>query len=206
MDILVSALTGLTLGLAGAASPGPDTVLVVRGVLARGRAAGFRVAAGVACGLACHAAASLAAAAAVGRFATALAALQMAGAAYLVYLGVRLLRSHAGGAGTSEKAENTTDFFRQGFLTNLLNAKVAVFFTAVATPFLRTDAFAPAAALLAGIIAAAFAWFCGLSVAVALAGRAARPVHLRWVDRIAGVAFLLLAAAAAVTAVHTATA
>jgi threonine/homoserine/homoserine lactone efflux protein len=111
-------------------TPGPDSLLVLRSSLLGGRRTGARVAGGATAGsLAwgiCSAAgltAMLAASAQLYR------AVQLAGACYLVFLGIRGLR--AAGGNISPSRPERVPGFRTGLLSNLLNPKVGLFFLAV---------------------------------------------------------------------------
>ena len=111
-------------------TPGPDSLLVLRSSLLGGRRTGARVAGGATAGsLAwglCSAAgltAILAASAQIYR------AVQLAGACYLVFLGIRGLRATDGH--TSSSRPERRPGFRTGLLSNLLNPKVGLFFLAI---------------------------------------------------------------------------
>src|SRR6478672_1716513 len=79
------------------AIPGPDQALIVRNALVGGRAAGLRTMLGGASGLLFHStAAVLGLSALLAASATAYTSLKVAGVAYLLYLGVRMLRAGAG--------------------------------------------------------------------------------------------------------------
>lgn len=133
-------------------SPGADTFLVVRNTLRGGRDDGWATVAGICSGLFVHALLSaLGVSAIVAHSATAFLALKVAGAAYLAWLGIQSLRSAArdttgaepagaSGAGRVPAARS----FREGFLTNLLNPKVIVFYLALLPQFIS-----PADAVLA---------------------------------------------------------
>jgi threonine/homoserine/homoserine lactone efflux protein len=113
-------------------TPGPDTAFVLGQAVGAGRAAGVRAALGVAAGVCCHTVAAAVGLAALLGTAPALYDLvRLAGAVYLAVLGVRMLR----GAGGFDPDVKTTDGFRRGLLTNLLNPKVAVFFLAFLPQF-----------------------------------------------------------------------
>ena len=148
-------------------TPGPDSLLVLRGSLLAGRRAGARVAGGAASGsLAwgiCSAAgltAILAASAQLYR------ALQLAGACYLVFLGIRGWRATAGHASSRPRR---SPGFRAGLLSNLLNPKVGLFFLAVMPQFIPRHApvtsyalaFATTDAVIAAAWLAAVAWISG---------------------------------------------
>ena len=127
-----------------AVTPGPGVVYIVTRTLAQGRAAGFASVAGVALGNllnAAGAALGLAALLAVSRWAFTL--LQVAGALYLFWLALRVLRaaSQAGESGGVKVAAPWT-LFRDGAVVALLNPKTALFFAAFLPQFI--DARQPA--------------------------------------------------------------
>ena len=167
------------------ATPGQDTALTIRNTLLGGRRSGVFTAAGVAAGQATWTLAASAGVAAVLRASEpAFAAVKLAGAAYLVYLGVQtLLRRGAevpalGGA-SGERA------FRQGLLSNLGNPKMAVFFLSLLPQFAASFP----AALLLGLVfcSLTFAWLMGYAFAVARAGDVLRrPRIRRALDRVTG--------------------
>src|SRR5919205_3332874 len=85
------------------ALPGPDQALIMRNALVRGRSAGLRTMLGGASGLSLHAgAAALGVSALLATSATGYATLKLVGVAYLLYLGVKMLRS----AGRPEQPEH----------------------------------------------------------------------------------------------------
>lgn len=123
------------------ATPGVDFLLTVSRTLARGARAGIATALGIAAGCAVHAlAAAFGLAALLALHPPAFAALQWAGAAYLAWLGLGLLRRAWRGDGAAAPAavapahSNWADF-RAGLVTNVLNPKVAFFFLAFLPPF-----------------------------------------------------------------------
>jgi RhtB (resistance to homoserine/threonine) family protein len=125
-------------------SPGADTFLVVRNTLRGGRGDGWATVAGICSGLFVHALLSaLGVSAILAHSATAFLALKIAGACYLAWLGIESLRSAARGAREAETAGSLAPArvpaarsFREGFLTNLLNPKVIVFYLALLPQFL----------------------------------------------------------------------
>ena len=122
-----------------AVTPGPGVVYIVTRTLAQGRRAGFASVAGVALGNllnAIAAALGLAALLAVSRWAFTL--LQVAGALYLFWLGVRALRapSRAGGRGAELPIAVPWTLFRDGAVVALLNPKTALFFAAFLPQFM----------------------------------------------------------------------
>ena len=121
-----------------AATPGPGVVYIVARTLAQGRAAGLASVAGVAMGNLCNAlGASLGLAALFALSSVAFTVVKWAGAAYLVYLGLKSLRRSAEAAlpGGFE-APHLKRIFRDGFFVALLNPKTALFFAAFLPQFI----------------------------------------------------------------------
>jgi RhtB (resistance to homoserine/threonine) family protein len=125
-------------------SPGADTFLVVRNTLRGGRGDGWATVAGICSGLFVHALLSaLGVSAVLAHSATAFLVLKIAGACYLAWLGIQSLRSAARDArelapagGLAPARVPAARSFREGFLTNLLNPKVIVFYLALLPQFL----------------------------------------------------------------------
>ncbi len=179
-------------------APGLDTALVLRTAAAEGPKSAARAALGVVMGcLTWGAAAALGLGALLAASELAFTVLKWAGAAYLVWLGLGLLfkpRSRfelelAGGA----PAPNGRNWLRRGYLTNLLNPKVGVFYISFLPQFL--PAHVPAApfifllALLHALMGVA--WFGLLIVATRPVARALkRPSVVRRLDRLTGLVFV----------------
>jgi threonine/homoserine/homoserine lactone efflux protein len=120
------------------AIPGPDQALITRNAVIHGRRAGMRTILGGATGLSVHAVgAAVGVSAVLAASATAFTAVKLAGMAYLLYLGVKLLRSR--GAAPDAKARAGHPFL-QGFASNVLNPKVALFFLTFLPQFVNKDA------------------------------------------------------------------
>ncbi len=154
-------------------SPGADMALVGRRALGSGPLRDAWLAAvGIACGLMVWAALSAVGVAAVlATSATAFTALKVAGGLYLVLLGLlafRDARRSLRGACAEAPAEpvaprSAAVAFREGLLTNLLNPKIAVFYTAVLPQFVAAGDPVLAVSLLLASIHAVFGvvWLCG---------------------------------------------
>ena len=139
-----------------AVTPGPGVIYIVTRTLSQGRAAGASSVAGVACGNmlnATGAAVGLATLFAVSSLAFTL--VKFAGAAYLIWLGIKLLReganSDVAAAPVVVKA-HIGRVFRDGVLVALLNPKTTIFFAAFLPQFMQPDALALPQALLLGAI------------------------------------------------------
>jgi RhtB (resistance to homoserine/threonine) family protein len=141
-------------------TPGADTMLVLRNVIARGRGAGLMTTLGICTGVFVHAALSaLGLSVILVRSATAFEVVKLLGAVYLVYLGAQsiraAMRTPPGGAAAEHRRERLRwrrHSALQGFLTNILNPKVAVFYVAFLPQFINPGDWVLAKSLLlAGI-------------------------------------------------------
>ena len=131
-------------------TPGLDLALVLRAALRDGRRAAAATGVGVCVGiLAWAVAAAVGVSALLAASATAFTVLKLAGAAYMAYLGVRMLWGAVCGGHTVDldAAPNTrggaVEHFRRGLLTNLLNPKIGAFYIALLPQFMA-DGVAPA--------------------------------------------------------------
>ena len=178
--------------------PGPDMALVLRNGVVSGRRAALETALGINAGLLVWAlAAALGIAAVLNASATAFTALKLAGAAYLVWLGVRALRDAWRGTSTlpgpAERSQRgrPDSAFRQGLLSNLLNPKIALVFTTLIPQFVEPgDPAVARTVLVAAIfICMGLAWLTSYALLVAQAGRLLRrPVVRRVLNAIVGTA------------------
>ena len=145
-------------------TPGADTALVLRAALGGGPRAAMVAGAGVCSGvLAWGALTAVGLAALVQASPTAYDVLRVAGAAYLLWLGIRTWRD----AGEQGEQPRTGPWFRTGLVTNLLNPKVAVFYVSFLPQFIPDGTpVLPASLLLASIHAAeGLVWFGAVSLA-----------------------------------------
>jgi threonine/homoserine/homoserine lactone efflux protein len=173
----------LAVAAVAAVIPGPDTVVVLRTALADGARAGTWAAAGSAAGNVLWGAASaLGIAAVLAASATAFSAVKLAGAAYLVVIGVQALRAARRGDSLASDAGERGDLsrsaaLRRGLASDLLNVKVGLFWTALVPQFVSGDSSALLpVAMVAAMAAIVFAW---LSAYAHLAGRLSRTLKRR---------------------------
>ena len=131
--------------LVAAVVPGPDFAMVVRNTVMSGRASGMWTAIGIALGVSVWVvAASVGMAALLAASAIAFAIVKFAGAAYLVYLGLRSIRTaikeRRRPAAEIELGRGMSrwEAFRSGLLCNVLNPKAVVFFPALMPQFLQS--------------------------------------------------------------------
>src|ERR1700729_1434923 len=130
-DLWLFVISGLLLSV----TPGPDTLYIVSRSSTQGWRAGAVAALSIGVGTLVHvAAAALGLSAILAASATAFTAVKVVGAAYLLYVGISLIRSAgkqpASTGAISVRPASIRDIFVQGFLTNVLNPKVALFFLA----------------------------------------------------------------------------
>jgi threonine/homoserine/homoserine lactone efflux protein len=140
-------LSGLLLNM----TPGQDTLYIVGRSVAQGRRAGVLSVLGITAGCCIHTlAAAFGLSAILATSATGFLAVKFAGAAYLVYLGVRMLFSVPQLAAPASELhpERSWAVFRSGFLTNVLNPKVGLFFLAFLPQFVDPSAPSKLAAFL----------------------------------------------------------
>jgi len=184
----------------GLASPGPDLVMVVRNSLLFSRKAGLFTALGFASGVMVHITYTLCGIAAlIAQSVFLFSVLKYAGAAYLIYFGIKALKSKGFSEGTdtvSGAPETMSPFqaFRSGFLTNLLNPKVTLFFLAIftqfvgpGTPILIQASYAITCVAMTGV------WFS--IVAIFLTHNRIRAKFLgfsRWIDKVCGTLMIIL--------------
>ena len=201
-QLLLFVAAGLLLNL----TPGPDVLYIVANALRGGARVGMVAALGITAGCFVHIfAAAVGVSALMAASATAFTLLKWLGAAYLVYVGVRLLFSKPDDAmkleahhvdstrATSQKGYKS--IFLRGFWTNALNPKVALFFLAFLPQFITpTVAHKPLAFLLLGLLFNFNGLWVNLGWALAAAWLAGRATlvqkSMHWLDRIAGTLFI----------------
>jgi threonine/homoserine/homoserine lactone efflux protein len=181
--------------------PGLDMAYVLASSLVGGRSAGFAATGGIIAGGVCHVAMGALGIVALLRLVpAAFNVVLLAGAAYIAWIAIGLLRSRAAfGRPVAEAARSRADTFRRGMVTSLLNPKAYLFTFAVLPQFLEPESgnVGAQAVVLWLIIAATQVAVYG---AMALAGEgirgwfAERPSADAWLAR--GVGALLLATAA----------
>jgi len=170
-------------------TPGQYTALTIRNTLLGGRRNGLLTAFGVSAGQATWALATSAGIAAVlQKSEPAFVAVKLAGAAYLVFLGVQTLVPALRSRGATPKEAPRGRPLRQGFVSNLGNPKMAIFFTSLLPQFTRGPSFA--ALLILGLIFSAMtlAWLSAYAFVVAKAGDFLRRSRVRRaIDALTGI-------------------
>jgi threonine/homoserine/homoserine lactone efflux protein len=174
-------------------TPGLDTFYILTRSGREGRAVGMAAALGINAGCIVHTlAAVLGISAILMTSVLAFAALKYLGAAYLVWIGLRmLLAKQAARQATVTRGTGLGAAFRQGMLTNVLNPKVALFFLAFLPQFVSMQAPHPQWGLLAlglSFIGTGMTWSMVLAL---LGGQVHRLLQARprvglWMDRVCG--------------------
>jgi len=185
------------------ATPGPDTAYIIGRSIAQGRSAGLMSAFGISAGCCVHALASaIGLSAILAASATAFLFIKLAGGAYLVYLGLRMMLAKPANASDAQAVRDVRSLktiFLQAMVTNVLNPKVILFFLAFIPQFVRNDA--PQKTLAFLVLGVAFAaismcWNSGTAfLAGTLARRAGRNPRVKlWLERTVGATFVALGA------------
>jgi threonine/homoserine/homoserine lactone efflux protein len=199
---LLLAFVGASLALA--VTPGPAVVYIVARTVSQGRACGLASVLGVALGNLSNAVgAALGLAALFAMSSAAFTVVKWAGAAYLVYLGVRMWRAAPAIAEPAPKVpgQPLRRVFRDGFMVALLNPKTTLFFAAFLPQFMSAHASPLIQTLALGAVFVGIACCTDLIYVLAASlvaprlNRAAR--HAVWGNRIAGTSFIGLGVLAA---------
>lgn len=192
--------TGVLLNL----TPGQDTLFIIGRSLTGGSRAGVAAAFGISLGSVFHTlAAAMGLSAILATSALAFSVVKLLGAAYLIYLGARLMLAKAvanqAAVSKSSASGGPRSAFLQGIVTNVLNPKVALFFLALLPQFIEPTSSTKTLAFLAlgaTFITTGLIWCLVLALAAArLQAFFLRNPNLRtMIDRAVGVLFLALGA------------
>jgi threonine/homoserine/homoserine lactone efflux protein len=187
--------------LALIATPGQDMIYVIGRSLAQGRIAGLCSAVGVCVGILVHTAlAAVGVGAILQASETLFTALKLVGAAYLVYLGVRMLLTREVAIDARALARSTPLWLMlQGVLSNVTNPKIVLFFFAFLPQFVDPASAHPTRDLVfLGVLYAALALPVKGAVALVAARLServrAQPMALVWMNRACGALLVALGA------------
>ncbi|WP_395405431.1 LysE family translocator [Pseudoduganella sp. UC29_106] len=217
-DLALFVVSGILLNI----MPGPDSLLIMTRSATQGWRAGCSAALGIGTGTMVHVlAAALGLSALLATSATAFTVVKWVGAAYIVWCGIGMLRARMRGGDEASDAHAVSDvdaaagaarltyrrIFAQGFLTNVLNPKVALFFLAFVPQFISADS--PNKALAFVILGCIFnfngmLWCNGLAVFTAFASAKLKlkPLVSLWLNRVTGGLFLALGVRLALSEQH----
>jgi threonine/homoserine/homoserine lactone efflux protein len=195
-DLGLFIVSGLLLNM----MPGPDSLLIMTRSASQGTRAGCMAALGIGSGTFVHVfAAAVGLSALLQTSAMAFSVVKYIGAAYILFLAFGLLRSKAGPASVVTRSAPIplTKVYAQGFLTNVLNPKVALFFLAFVPQFI--DAASPNKALAFIVLGCIFningmLWCNGLAWVTARASARIKldPRLVTWINRVTGGLFVWL--------------
>lgn len=191
--------------------PGPDTLFIMSKSASQGWKAGVVASLGICSGVYVHVfAAAFGLSALLATSATAFVVVKLVGAAYLIYLGWMTLRQKAVvasdvAAQTLQAKQPLFTIYRQGFLTNALNPKVALFFLAFVPQFIAADSTSTVLAfILLGSVfdISSLIWCTTVALFTAFASK-----HLQvgvrvkaWLNKVVGALFIGLGVRLAVSA------
>ena len=174
-------------------TPGQDMILVMSRSIARGSAAGVATAAGVSVGLVGHTILATLGLGAILRTSEWLfVALKLAGAAYLVYLGIQLIRAAKHELAVSADAPHSLwRLFFDGALSNVSNPKIAVFYFAFLPQFVLPGATQPTLSVFVlGLVFAGLTFLVkgpvGLGAGLLSGWLGSRPKVIAWLHRTSG--------------------
>jgi threonine/homoserine/homoserine lactone efflux protein len=191
--------------------PGPDSLLIMTRSATQGWRAGSAAALGIGTGTLVHVlGAALGLSAVLATSAAAFTVLKLAGAAYILWMAVELLRSKRRDAALAAPALPPLPrrkILAQAFLTNVLNPKVAVFFLAFVPQFISADA--PNKALAFIVLGCIFnfnsmLWCHALALFTGEASRRIEinPAVTQWLNRATGALFVWLGVKLALAEQH----
>lgn len=181
-------------------SPGPNGMLIARTVPVSGRAAGFANIAGFIAAFFVHGTLSILGISAIlMASATTFSAIKLLGAAYLVWIGVKALRSAWRGhvaaphVAPARRTRTLRRALAEGFLTNALNPKVSMFYLAAFPQFIAASHASAASAYALVVVhsminAVWFGWMVLMFARISRLGRSAR--FQRWLQGVTGVVFI----------------
>jgi threonine/homoserine/homoserine lactone efflux protein len=196
-DLWLFILSGLLLNI----TPGPDTAYIAGRSVQMGWRGGAAAALGISIGSAVHVlAAAVGLSAVLAASSVAFTAVKWIGAAYLIYIGIQMLRSRANAAPAAEtktRSSSLSQVFWRGVFTCVLNPKVALFFLAFLPQFVAADA--PSKALAFLVLGSIFnftgtLWcFAVAAFAAEAAGRLRTSgLAMLWINRVLGGMFVAL--------------
>jgi threonine/homoserine/homoserine lactone efflux protein len=206
-DLTLFIISGLLLNI----MPGPDSLLIMTRSATQGARAGGAAALGIGTGTFVHIfAAALGLSAVLATSATAFMAVKLVGAGYILYMAYGLLKSKKRGEAAALPAVPPLPYrkiFAQGFLTNVLNPKVALFFLAFVPQFISADA--PNKALAFIVLGCIFnlngmLWCNALALFTARASARVKlnPAVSLWLNRVTGCLFVWLGIKLALSKQH----
>jgi threonine/homoserine/homoserine lactone efflux protein len=197
MEVLKTLLPVFGIFIPALLLPGPDFIGVVRSSMTRGAAGGLRTTMGVSIGLGLYATLSLLGLSAIlAEYQWLTWVVRVLGGGYLIYLGIRLLRTKPvpvedGGAAQAAVQGNAFIF---GFLVTLTNPKAVVLFASVFATAVTAKTPSWLMGLMIGLVVlSALVWYSVVALFMASPPVMRRFQHARhWIERAAGVCFVAI--------------
>ena len=180
-------------------SPGPNGVLILKTASSQGRTPSILNIFGLTTATFFHGAFSIfGLSALLMQSAELFLAVKILGAGYLFYMGAKAIISSykapiSEAEALSGKKRKGIGYFNEGFITQILNPKVSIFYLAAFPQFISPANFSYGLAFLLVAIHAAiiFFWFVGVTYAINIIKKSAKNTNIgRWVQRIAGSAMI----------------
>jgi threonine/homoserine/homoserine lactone efflux protein len=189
----------LATSIAITCAPGPDNLQVLARGISQGRAAGLVAALGFAAGITFHTTLAAIGVAAVLRSSpVAFEAIKLAGAAYLIWIGIKALRTKGLATAHQRAPQPLVAIFRQSVIGNLLNPKVTLFFIVFLPQFIEphgvqsvTVQMLELGALFMLQTVVVFSLF-GVCAGMIGGWLRRRPSVGVWLDRVAGATFIAI--------------
>jgi threonine/homoserine/homoserine lactone efflux protein len=176
-DFPLFVISGILLNL----TPGQDTMYIIGRSVAKGRKAGVLSVLGIMTGILVHTLlAALGLSVILATSSLAFAVIKLAGAGYLIWIGIGFLRTCGDDSALSQvppAAPNPGKIFRQGVLTNVLNPKVALFFLSFLPQFVSSRSEVVVLPFL--ILGLVFLTTCGIWCLFLVHGAAWLSAHFR---------------------------
>lgn len=189
-------------------TPGMDTIFVLNSSLGENRKAGIFSALGVNAGILVHTLfAAFGLSILLAQSAMAFMCIKYLGAAYLIFIGLKVLLSKTKTLDLKQMSNTDADLwsnFRRGLITNVLNPKVALFFLSFFPQFVGHDAIGGSLPfLLLGItyVALGIVWYISLVLFVNLFADRLKnnPSFYTYINRVSGLVFVLMGVKIAAT-------
>lgn len=210
-DLPLFVIAGLLLNI----TPGPDMVFSCSRAASQGVRSGMAALAGIYAGCAIHTfAAAVGISAILRTSAEAFFFVKMIGAAYLVFVGIEMLRERTGNNAMALSLDNSLSLapakriFWQGFLTNVLNPKIALFYLAFLPQFISSESTEKSLAFLtlgaifmfnSIFVTAPLIWFVAKSSAKFKSGNKVGGKLINWLHRSCGALFVVVGIKLALT-------
>ncbi len=178
--------------------PGPDAAVVTKNTLVMKKVGGFKTSLGICCALMIHTLAAIVGLSAIIVKSSFLFSIfKYVGAVYLIYLGIKTLwalrKQEQAVEIQAEKVNNHVSCFKQGFFTNILNPKVAIFFLTFFPQFVdpKGDTLIPFLIMGITFIALSALWYLFyVSLIIQISEWMRKPIVQKGIEGITGIVLI----------------